>query len=525
MLKQTADWRRSMMVGGLLLIALPRVPAQDYVPPEERVVAATSTNNISAATSSTAPDSDGEDSASIAEIFDNYVAAIGGEESLRRLESRVVRGTVESRGRTVEFESHQLADGRFALVQYFPGEVFRLAHDGIRTWTQTGDATWRSLPELDSQVERIDNHLLSPLRWREDFPVRRLLPMELVNDRRAEVIEVTYPNGKTRKLFFDTKTHLLVRTESRTIDSDGRPRTLQVTVKEFKEFDGLALPVTTETTVGGRTLVSTVKSVVHDGPVDLNLINPPVGTAAGSGFRDSERYFERLTVGELTFDNVWVHRQTNNNVLIRHAAGIHTIKLTSLPKTDLEALRPQLGDLAAIEHESKFAELNERVQEIDFGTDARAILQERIEQITSLVRLLQVPLLVAALLGHIVLSVFIVALCRGTETRAGFGAWVPLLNLSVLMRAARMNGCWPLLGIMGYLVVIALFGNQWVQPNSIPGLAVGLFGALTGIVAGVMWLVWCFKICIARNHSGWLGLLLLIPGVNLVTITYLAFSE
>ncbi len=56
-----------------------------------------------------------------------------------------------------------------------------------------------------------------------------------------------------------------------------------------------------------------------------------------------------LKVGELSFTNVWVHRQTNYNILIRHTGGIHTIKLTDLPADQLAELKSQVGNLAAID--------------------------------------------------------------------------------------------------------------------------------------------------------------------------------
>lgn len=72
------------------------------------------------------------------------------------------------------------------------------------------------------------------------------------------------------------------------------------------------------------------------------------GTTASN---DSERHFEMLRVGELGFTNVWVHRQTNFNILIRHSGGIHTIKLTDLPADELAELKSQVGDLAAIDQQ------------------------------------------------------------------------------------------------------------------------------------------------------------------------------
>jgi hypothetical protein len=62
-----------------------------------------------------------------------------------------------------------------------------------------------------------------------------------------------------------------------------------------------------------------------------------------------ERHFEMLKVGELAFTNVWVHRQTNFNILIRHTGGIHTIKLTDLPSGELAELRSQIGELASVD--------------------------------------------------------------------------------------------------------------------------------------------------------------------------------
>lgn len=64
---------------------------------------------------------------------------------------------------------------------------------------------------------------------------------------------------------------------------------------------------------------------------------------------DLEQHFELVTVGALAFTNVWVHRQTNFNILIRHDGGIHTIKLTDLPGEELAELRRQIGDLASVE--------------------------------------------------------------------------------------------------------------------------------------------------------------------------------
>jgi hypothetical protein len=67
-----------------------------------------------------------------------------------------------------------------------------------------------------------------------------------------------------------------------------------------------------------------------------------------TGAENEERHFESLTVGALSFTNVWVHRQTNTVILIRHSRGIHSIKLSDLPHEELTELKSQIGDLAEL---------------------------------------------------------------------------------------------------------------------------------------------------------------------------------
>ena len=71
--------------------------------------------------------------------------------------------------------------------------------------------------------------------------------------------------------------------------------------------------------------------------------------------KNGERHFESLTVGALCFTNVWVHRQTNEVILIRHSMGIHSIRLSDLPSDQLEELKTQVGDIAEIQPAEKTA--------------------------------------------------------------------------------------------------------------------------------------------------------------------------
>jgi hypothetical protein len=248
------------------------------------------------------------------------------------------------------------------------------------------------------------------------------------------------------------------------------------------------------------------------------------GPAPAVSSRANERHFELLTIGEVAYTNVWVHRQTNFNILIRHAGGIQTIKLTDLPQADLAALRPQLGDLANIEIKTD-PELVSRFKEMQASEQYGGQLAEKLKEAEQMFKALLLPVIAVLVLLHLVSSFFIYALCKKTQTKTGVVVWLPLLNQTALLRAAGLPGVWALLGLMAPLIPVAVFSLQLVPPASLSGLVVVGISAAFSVAASIVWIVWCFKICIARQKSGWLGILLLIPGVNLLTFTYLAFAD
>ncbi len=273
--------------------------------------------------------------------------------------------------------------------------------------------------------------------------------------------------------------------------------------------------------------LNAAESKAGDDAETVAAASEPVAKVSSTGKRDVERHFETLAIGALTYTNVWLHRQTNFNILIRHAGGIETVKLTDLPEDELAALRPQLGDLANIA-EAREPQLVSRLKEME-GSEAseiyKAKLEEQIKNLTPLLPRLLLPVLIGIVVLHLISSFFIYAICKKTKTKTGFEVWLPVVNQTALLRAAGMPGVWALVGFMAPLIPVAVFTLQLLPVASLSGLIVVGISCLFSIATGIVWIVWCFKICIAREKSGWLGILLLIPGVNVLTFTYLAFAD
>ena len=103
---------------------------------------------------------------------------------------------------------------------------------------------------------------------------------------------------------------------------------------------------------------------------------------------------------------------------------------------------------------------------------------------------------------YIYTSLALMTIAKKTNTPNAWLAWIPIANLYLMMEIA---------GARWWTLLVVLFG--WLIP---------FVGALLGIA---VILTWWHGIAKARNKPGWLGLLMIIPIVNLVILGYLAWSE
>ena len=118
-------------------------------------------------------------------------------------------------------------------------------------------------------------------------------------------------------------------------------------------------------------------------------------------------------------------------------------------------------------------------------------------------------MMLALCLGlYLYFSFALMSIAQKTNTPHAWLAWIPIANFYLMTQIADVPW-WTML-----LVIAAMFITY------IP--LVGIFGCV--VVLGIF-LWWWWKIAEARRKSGWLGLLIIIPVVNLVTLGVLAWSD
>ncbi|MCX5711382.1 MAG: hypothetical protein NT060_05500 [Candidatus Omnitrophica bacterium] len=102
---------------------------------------------------------------------------------------------------------------------------------------------------------------------------------------------------------------------------------------------------------------------------------------------------------------------------------------------------------------------------------------------------------------YIYSSVCIMFIAKKTAKTPVWLSWIPIGNLFLLCKIAGITYWWLLL-LLVYIVPIA--------------------GPLLFLAfCGYLW----YKVSLARNKPGWVGILGVIPLVNLIVMGYLAFSE
>jgi hypothetical protein len=102
---------------------------------------------------------------------------------------------------------------------------------------------------------------------------------------------------------------------------------------------------------------------------------------------------------------------------------------------------------------------------------------------------------------YVYISWTVMTIANKTKTKNSWLAWIPIANFYLLTQIANVSGLWTLALLLSFIPVAG-------------GLA----------VAGVsIWLFW--RIAERRKFPGWISLLLLVPGVNLVVLGIIAWAK
>lgn len=210
-----------------------------------------------------------------------------------------------------------------------------------------------------------------------------------------------------------------------------------------------------------------------------------------------------LKSGTVTYSNVTVFKQTEQEIHISHSQGLVNIKISTLDDAALRALglkeeeKPSASGTILAQARG-VTETVDQLKSSLSGTN-RMSFSEMVAKLKETSGVEITPAIMqGTLAGVVVLYLFfcycLKLICRNAGARPGLLIWLPILQMFPLLRAAKMSG-WCFLLFL--IPLVNFFAQIW----------------------------WSFRIAKACGKGALTGFLLILPGINLLAFLYLAFSK
>jgi zinc protease len=211
------------------------------------------------------------------QILDKFVEAIGGRQAMEKITSRVTKGTFEisAMGLKGEMEIYAKAPNKTLTVQNLSGVgEIRDGYDGKIAWSQNPMMGLRekSGAELAAIARASDIH--APIKTRQLYSKLELKGKEKVGNRETYVILATPAEGAPVKMYFDTQTGLLARTDTDLDTPQGQFR-IETTVDDYREVDGVKIAFTMRQESSMASAVIKLTEVKHNVAIDDAKFNKP----------------------------------------------------------------------------------------------------------------------------------------------------------------------------------------------------------------------------------------------------------
>jgi hypothetical protein len=158
---------------------------------------------------------------SVDEVLAKYVQALGGEQALRKVTSRLITGTWElptgPGGNTpvpAQLERYEKAPNLTLSVNKTAMYTTEQGFDGTTAWLEDAKGMVTDAPALDQGHLKRSSDLYQSLDLKKQFPNLKVDHMEKLNGHDAYVLVDNSAGGNPERLFFDTQTGLLLREET-----------------------------------------------------------------------------------------------------------------------------------------------------------------------------------------------------------------------------------------------------------------------------------------------------------------------
>lgn len=208
-----------------------------------------------------------------AEILDKYLAAIGGVDALKKIHSRVQKGSLEAMGNTYPIEMYSVAPDKRISISHPPNGESVTAYNGEVGWLTLRGGIHR-MSDAEAAAARIDAELYFSARVREMYAKFESRAAEPITGRATVLVAAQGEGQPPLELYFDAESGLLLRLVRYAATPLGRNPT-QIDYADYRIVDGVNIPY--QWTVARPNGAFTIKidKVEQNVPVDDKLFVAP----------------------------------------------------------------------------------------------------------------------------------------------------------------------------------------------------------------------------------------------------------
>jgi hypothetical protein len=225
-----------------------------------------------------------------AQIVAKYVTALGGEQALRKVTSRIITSTTElapnvrGAGPMVFVQQTQYfkaPDLYLTTLRNFNGSQTAKGFDGTDGWTQNANGVVTLANANELPRTRRDADLYEPLKLTQEYTRLTVRGIEKVGSREAYVLRGVPANENPESLYFDTQTGLLLRKQIFNTTALGR-YTINTDYDDYRDVGGVKVPflIRILSVSPADTTVIRVEKVENNVAIDAGKFTKPASKAA-----------------------------------------------------------------------------------------------------------------------------------------------------------------------------------------------------------------------------------------------------
>ncbi len=197
------------------------------------------------------------------QVLDQFVEAVGGVDSLVKINNRVIKGRMELAGAGITFNMtiYQARPGKaHSIVESDATGRIETGTDGEIAWQVTATAGPQIMEGKEKAAFLHANTFDRMTYWRKAFKQVEIVGIEDVAGKPCYKVVVTPPDLPPQTLFFDKDSHLLAKVIM-TLETQAGTFPAEVQASDYRKVDGILMAFKTVTKVMNQERITSIDTV------------------------------------------------------------------------------------------------------------------------------------------------------------------------------------------------------------------------------------------------------------------------